>query len=161
MKSEKAKRYLLKVVAPIAMMYPEYPEECDLKLGEAKRAVELAEQEAEARMRKELTRWNDPNKPPTDEMRVIAKVVLPNGATLVTGAAVLRARHVRRLFAHHAHSGRDRQPARDVDRLPARRLLREIRREPLRGRGHPDPAAGRGAGARRFDPQRTYSFPLL
>lgn len=34
----------------------------------------------------ELTRWNDPNKPPTDEMRVIAKVVLPNGATLVTGA---------------------------------------------------------------------------
>lgn len=86
MKSEKAKRYLLKVVAPIAMMYPEYPEECDLKLGEAKRAVELAEQEAEARMRKELTRWNDPNKPPTDEMRVIAKVVLPNGATLVTGA---------------------------------------------------------------------------
>jgi hypothetical protein len=86
MKSEKAKRYLLKVVAPTATMYPEYPEECDLKLGEAKRAVELAEQEAEARMRKELTRWNDPNKPPTDEMRVIAKVVLPNGATLVTGA---------------------------------------------------------------------------
>lgn len=36
--------------------------------------------------REELTRWNDPNKPPTDEMRVIAKVVLPNGATLVTGA---------------------------------------------------------------------------
>lgn len=34
----------------------------------------------------ELTHWNDPNKPPTDEMRVIAKVVLPNGATLVTGA---------------------------------------------------------------------------
>lgn len=37
-------------------------------------------------MRKEMTRWNDPNKPPTDEMRVIAKCVLPNGATLVTGA---------------------------------------------------------------------------
>lgn len=37
-------------------------------------------------MRKEMTRWCDPNKPPTDEMRVIAKVVLPNGATLVTGA---------------------------------------------------------------------------
>lgn len=36
--------------------------------------------------REELTRWNDPNKPPTDEMRVIAKVVLLNGATLVTGA---------------------------------------------------------------------------
>ena len=49
-------------------------------------AINIAEQEAEERMRKELTRWNDPNKPPTDEMRVIAKVVLPNGATLVTGA---------------------------------------------------------------------------
>ena len=51
MKSEKAKQYLLKVVTPIAMMYPDCPEECDLKLGEAKRAVELAEQEAEERMR--------------------------------------------------------------------------------------------------------------
>lgn len=49
-------------------------------------AINIAEQEAEERMRKELTRWNDPNKPPTDEMRVIAKVVLPNGATFVTGA---------------------------------------------------------------------------
>lgn len=36
--------------------------------------------------REELTRWNDPNKPPTDKMRVIAKCVLPNGATFVTGA---------------------------------------------------------------------------
>lgn len=51
MKSERAKRYLLKAVAPIAMMYPDCPEECDLKLGEAKQAVELAEQEAEERMR--------------------------------------------------------------------------------------------------------------
>lgn len=54
--------------------------------GRAVECVEIAEQEAEERMRKELTRWNDPNKPPTDEMRVIAKVVLPNGATFVTGA---------------------------------------------------------------------------
>lgn len=54
--------------------------------GRAVECVEITEQEAEERMRKELTRWNDPNKPPTDEMRVIAKVVLPNGATLVTGA---------------------------------------------------------------------------
>lgn len=51
MKSERAKQYLLKVVAPIAPMYPGHPEECDLKLIEAKRAVELAEQEAEERMR--------------------------------------------------------------------------------------------------------------
>ena len=51
MKSEKAKKYLTKVVAPIAMMYPDAPEMCDLKLGEAKHAVELAEQEAEERMR--------------------------------------------------------------------------------------------------------------
>ncbi len=48
MKSERAKQYLLKVVAP---MYPDCPEECDLKLIEAKRAVELAEQDAEMRMR--------------------------------------------------------------------------------------------------------------
>lgn len=27
----------------MAMMYPDCPEECDLKLGEAKQAVELAE----------------------------------------------------------------------------------------------------------------------
>lgn len=51
MKSERAKKYLLKVVTPIAMMYSDCPEECDLKLGEAKQAVELAEQEAEERMR--------------------------------------------------------------------------------------------------------------
>jgi hypothetical protein len=51
MKSEKAKKYLTKVVAPIAMMYPDAPEMCDLKLGEAKHAVELAEQEAEERVR--------------------------------------------------------------------------------------------------------------
>lgn len=51
MKSEKAKQYLLKVVTPIAMMYPDCPGECDIKLIEAKRAVELAEQEAEERMR--------------------------------------------------------------------------------------------------------------
>lgn len=52
MKSEKAKQYLLKVVTPIAMMYPDCPGECDIKLIEAKRAVELAEQEAEERMRR-------------------------------------------------------------------------------------------------------------
>ena len=51
MKSEKAKQYLLKVVTPIAMMYPDCPGECDIKLIEAKRAAELAEQEAEERMR--------------------------------------------------------------------------------------------------------------
>lgn len=43
MKSEKAKQYLLKVVTPIAMMYPDCPGECDIKLIEAKRAIELAE----------------------------------------------------------------------------------------------------------------------
>lgn len=51
MKSEKAKKYLSKIVMPIAMMYPDAPEMCDLKLGEAKHAVELAEQEAEERVR--------------------------------------------------------------------------------------------------------------
>lgn len=51
MKSEKAKQYLLKVVTPIAMMYPDCPGECDIKLIEAKRAIELAEQDAEERMR--------------------------------------------------------------------------------------------------------------
>lgn len=42
---------MLKVVTPIAMMYPDCPGECDIKLIEAKRAIELAEQEAEERMR--------------------------------------------------------------------------------------------------------------
>lgn len=51
MKSEKAKKYLTKVVTPIVRMYPNAPEMCDLKLGEAKHAVELAEQEAEERVR--------------------------------------------------------------------------------------------------------------
>ena len=63
MKSEKAKQYLLKVVTPIAMMYPDCPGECDIKLIEAKRAIELAEQEAEERMREKAKRafecvWN-------------------------------------------------------------------------------------------------------
>ena len=39
MKSEKVKQYLLKVVTPIAMMYPYCPGECDIKLIEAKRAI--------------------------------------------------------------------------------------------------------------------------
>lgn len=56
MKSERAKQYLLKVVAPIAPMYPGCPEECDLKLIEAKRAVELAEQDAEMRMREKAAK---------------------------------------------------------------------------------------------------------
>lgn len=56
MKSEKAKKYLTKVVTPIAMMYPDAPEMCDLKLGEAKHAVELAEQEAEERMREKAVK---------------------------------------------------------------------------------------------------------
>jgi hypothetical protein len=56
MKSEKAKQYLLKVVTPIAMMYPDCPGECDIKLIEAKRAIELAEQEAEERMRRKAAK---------------------------------------------------------------------------------------------------------
>ncbi len=56
MKSEKAKKYLTKVVRPIAMMYPGAPEMCDLKLGEAKHAVEFAEQEAEERMRQKAVK---------------------------------------------------------------------------------------------------------
>lgn len=41
MKSERAKQYLLKAVTPMAMMYPDCPEECDLKLGEAKQSREI------------------------------------------------------------------------------------------------------------------------
>lgn len=33
----------------------------------------------------ELTRWNDPHKPPVHENRVIVQAVLPNGALFVTG----------------------------------------------------------------------------
>ena len=51
MKSKKAQEYLLKVVAPTAFMYSENLGECELKLGEAKRAIWLAEQEAEERVR--------------------------------------------------------------------------------------------------------------
>lgn len=32
-----------------------------------------------------LTKWNDPNKPPQHEKRVIVDAVLPNGARFVTG----------------------------------------------------------------------------
>lgn len=78
MKSEKAREYIRNLPREVLPKRVGMPEAIE--------AVELAEQEAEERMRKELTRWNDPNKPPTDEMRVIAKVVLPNGATFVTGA---------------------------------------------------------------------------
>lgn len=51
MKSEKAKEYLLECVKVVGLFYPGAPGECDLKLKEAKRAVELAEQEAEERVR--------------------------------------------------------------------------------------------------------------
>lgn len=51
MKSKKAQEYLLKVVAPTAFMYADNLGECELKLGEAKRAIWLAEQEAEERVR--------------------------------------------------------------------------------------------------------------
>lgn len=35
--------------------------------------------------RDRLTKWNDPNKPPQHEKRVIVDAVLPNGARFVTG----------------------------------------------------------------------------
>ena len=74
MKSERAKQYLLKVVTPIAMMYPDCPEECDLKLGEAKRAVELAEQETEERMKRKAVEafediWLSGMEPDNEELR--------------------------------------------------------------------------------------------
>lgn len=49
------------------------------------RCIELAEQEAEERVREELTRWHDPQKPPMHEQRVIVKVALPNRSVFVTG----------------------------------------------------------------------------
>ena len=74
MKSERAKQYLLKVVTLIAMMYPDCPEECDLKLGEAKRAVELAEQETEERMKRKAVEafediWFSGMEPDNEELR--------------------------------------------------------------------------------------------
>lgn len=45
MKSEKAKEYLASICNASAMLYEGEPEECDLKLKEAKHAVELAEEE--------------------------------------------------------------------------------------------------------------------
>ena len=74
MKSERAKQYLFKVVTPIAMMYPDCPEECDLKLGEAKRAVELAEQETEERMKRKAVEafediWFSGMEPDNEELR--------------------------------------------------------------------------------------------
>ena len=51
MKSERAKQYLLNIETEATVMYPNFREGCDLKMAEAKRAVELAEQDAEMRMR--------------------------------------------------------------------------------------------------------------
>ena len=51
MKSERAKQYLLNIETEATLMYPNFREGCDLKMAEAKRAVELAEQDAEMRMR--------------------------------------------------------------------------------------------------------------
>ena len=51
MKSKRAKQYLLNIETEATLMYPNFREGCDLKMAEAKRAVELAEQEAEMRMR--------------------------------------------------------------------------------------------------------------
>lgn len=38
------------------------------------------------------TKWNDPNKPPQHEKRVIVDAVLPSGARLVTGGLVCHKR---------------------------------------------------------------------
>lgn len=51
MKSKRAKQYLLNIETKTTLMYPNFREGCDLKMAEAKRAVELAEQDAEERMR--------------------------------------------------------------------------------------------------------------
>lgn len=50
MKSKRAKDYLLDTVSVTSWMYLGHPEECDLKLKEAKHAVELAEAETEERI---------------------------------------------------------------------------------------------------------------
>lgn len=82
MKSEKAKEYLLECVKVVGFLYPGAAGECDLKLKEAKRAVELAEQEAEERVRAELTRWRNPRKElPEEGVPVLVK--FQNGAYAV------------------------------------------------------------------------------
>ncbi len=45
----------------------------------AERAVEIAEQEAEERIRTELTRWHDPKEPPTHENEVLVKYTCGTG----------------------------------------------------------------------------------
>ncbi len=52
MKSKQARECLLDAVRITSLFYPGEPGESDLKLEDAKRAVELAEQETEERMRK-------------------------------------------------------------------------------------------------------------
>ena len=69
--------------------------------------------------REELTRWNDPNKPPTDEMRVIVKVVLPNGATLVNRAPAQNMQILERSVEVYAPACRE-----FVDRIPCTRYER-------------------------------------
>lgn len=79
MKSDKAKEYLLECVKAVAPLYPDDAGECDLKLKEAKRAVELAEQEAEERVRTQLLRWRDPKKKlPENDDDVLIKTPLPH-----------------------------------------------------------------------------------
>lgn len=56
MKSKRAKQYLLNIETKTTLMYPNFREGCDLKMAEAKRAVELAEQEAEMRMREKAAK---------------------------------------------------------------------------------------------------------
>lgn len=74
MKSDKAKEYLLECVKVVGFLYPGAAGECDLKLKEAKHAVELAEQEAEERVRAELTRWRNPRKElPEEGVPVLVK----------------------------------------------------------------------------------------
>lgn len=94
MKSEKA----LKVVKETSFRNNFY---CNVPLGQCwtkimhiydvKTAIELAEQEAEERMRKELTRWNDPKVilPPPD-IQVIIKLKYKNGRICYAAARFSR-----------------------------------------------------------------------
>ena len=86
MKSEKAKQYLKNNREEVEINWETGETEGMIWPKDARKAVEIAEREAEERVYEKLTRWNDPKNPPPYGSLVLIKVFRLGGEPIFVGS---------------------------------------------------------------------------
>lgn len=85
MKSEKAKQYLKNNREEVEINWETGETAWMIWPEDARKAVEIAEQEAEERVYEKLTRWNDPKNRPPYGVSVLIKVFCVGGEKIYLG----------------------------------------------------------------------------